>query len=130
MNNYTMNCYEVKRDLVNFSKKIVKGLSKPESKFIMDMLYGTSKSGSILISEISRSLNEEIKLKNTMERLCDNLYKFNNQKLILENYYKEVEKVISEEPIVLFDDSDITKIYGKKFEDIDMLMMDQVSQKR
>lgn len=65
-----------------------------------------------------------------MERLCDNLYKFNNQKLILENYYKEVEKVISEEPIVLFDDSDITKIYGKKFEDIDMLMMDQVSQKR
>lgn len=40
MNNYTMNCYEVKRDLVNFSKKIVKGLSKPESKFIMDMLYG------------------------------------------------------------------------------------------
>lgn len=40
MTNYTMNSYEVKRDLINFSKKISKGLTKPEEKFIMDMMYG------------------------------------------------------------------------------------------
>ena len=75
MNNYTMNTYEVKRDLVNFSKKISKGLNKPTSKFVMDMIYGISKSKSSLISEIYRSLEEKINLNYTIERLCDNLNK-------------------------------------------------------
>lgn len=122
MTNYTMNTYEVKRDLMNFSKKVTEGLSKPESKFIMDMLFGISKSGSVLISEIARGLKENIKLSNTIERLCDNLCKFNHQGYILNNYYKELKEEIDEEPIVLFDDSDITKIYGRKFEDLDKLI--------
>lgn len=37
MNNYTMNAYEVKRDLLNFSKKISEGVNQPTTKFIMDM---------------------------------------------------------------------------------------------
>ena len=41
----------------------------------MDMQYGISKSQSSLISNISRALDEKIKLKNTIERLCDNLNK-------------------------------------------------------
>lgn len=122
MTNYTMNSYEVKRDLINFSKKISRGLKKSEEKFIMDMTYGIGASGSTLISEISRNLKEQIKLGNTIERLCDNLKKFDKEEIIMNNYYNEVKKEISEEPIVLFDDSDITKIYGKKFEDIDKVI--------
>jgi len=123
MNNYTMNSYEIKRDILNFSKKITKGLSKPESKFIQDMLFGISRSGSILISEIARSLKEDIKLGYTIERLCDNLSNFDDTNIIMKNYYKEVNGNKSEEEnIVLFDDGDITKIYGKKFEDIDKLV--------
>ena len=38
MNNYTMNAYEMKRDLIVFSKKISEGLTKPEQKFIMDKI--------------------------------------------------------------------------------------------
>lgn len=49
------------------------GVNKPTTKFVMDMQYGLAKSGSCLISEISRSLNENIKLSYTIERLCDNL---------------------------------------------------------
>ena len=79
MNNFTMNCYEMKRDIFNFSKKITNGLSKPESKFITDILFGISRSGSILISEISRSLKENIKLGYTIERLCNHLSSFNKE---------------------------------------------------
>lgn len=43
------------------------------TKFVMDMQYGISKSKSCFVSEISHSLNENINLKNTIERLCDNL---------------------------------------------------------
>ena len=73
MNNYTMNAYEVKRDLLNFSKKISEGVNQPTTKFVMDMHFGLAKCGSCLISEIARSLNESIKLNYTIERLCDNL---------------------------------------------------------
>lgn len=88
------------------------------SKFVIDMQYGLSKGKSCLISEISRALDEKINLKNTIERLCDNLVKLtDNQKNILKNnYYKEISKYFSEEPVAIFDDSDISKRYGKKFE--------------
>lgn len=122
MNNFTMNSYEMKRDLINFSKKITFGLSKPESKFIMDMMFGISKSGSTLISNIARSLKEDIRLSYTIERLCDNLAKFDNTDHVMNNYYNEVKNIISDEPVVLFDDSDITKMYGKKFECLDTVI--------
>ena len=44
MDNFTTNNYEMKRDIINFSKKISEDTSKPESKFVMDMIYGDRKS--------------------------------------------------------------------------------------
>lgn len=39
MNNYTINTYEMKRDLINYSKKISKGLNKSTSKLVMNLEY-------------------------------------------------------------------------------------------
>ena len=124
MNKYTMNCYEMKREILNFSKKMSKGLNKREKKFISDMQYGLSKSKSCLISEISRSLNEKIKLKNTIERLCDNLQQLSEEdtEVIKNNYLNKINDYFPEEPISIFDDSDIAKRYGKKFEDLDRII--------
>jgi len=125
MNNYTMNSYEVKRDLINFSKKISVGVNNPTSKFIMDMQFGLAKSGSCLISEIARSLNEDIKLNYTIERLCDNLSNMydDESNVIWNNYLKEVKKNVDlDNPIVLFDDSDINKEYSRKLEDLDRVI--------
>lgn len=119
MNNFTTNTYEMKREILNFSKKMSKGLTKPKEKFIQDIEYGIASSGSCLISDISRSLNEKIKLKNTMERLCDNLNSFDNTEKVYNNYINEIGDIYGEEPIALFDDSDISKSYGRKFEDLD-----------
>lgn len=124
MNNYTMDLYEIKREILNFTKRMSNGLNKRTTKFLMDMEYGISKSKSCLISEISRALDEKIELKNTIERLCDNLSTITEKenKIILENYYKEMNELFPEEPIALFDDSDIAKRYGKKFEDLDRVV--------
>ena len=119
MNNFTTNTYEMKREILNFSKKIAKKLSKSEKKFIQDIEYGIAASGSCLISDISRSLNEDIKLKNTIERLCDNLNSFDDTETLYNNYIEEIGDIYGKEPVVLFDDSDISKVYGKKFEDLD-----------
>ena len=124
MNNFTTDTYEMKREIVNFSKKISEGLNKKGIKFVTDMQYGLSKGKSCLISEISRSLDENVKLKNTIERLCDNLQSLNKEEIeiVKENYLNEIKDYFSEEAISLFDDSDITKRYGKKFEDLDEVM--------
>ena len=37
MNNYTMDCYETKREILNFSKKMTIGLNKTITKFVIDM---------------------------------------------------------------------------------------------
>lgn len=125
MNNFTTNTYELKREISNFSKKIFKGCTKPTSKFVMDMQYGLAKGGSCLISEIARSLDEDIKLSYTIERLCNNLANMNEEdkKKIWNNYLNEVKKnVLEEDNIALFDDSDINKEYSKKLEDLDRVM--------
>lgn len=125
MNNFTMNCYEMKREILNFSKKISKGANKSISKFVMDMQYGLSKSGSCLISNIARSLDENIKLGYTIERLCNNLTKLDkeDQDIIWNNYLEEVKKNIDQEnAVILFDDSDINKEYSRKLEDLDRVM--------
>lgn len=124
MNNYTMECYETKREIFNFSKKMSERLNKQGKKFVSDMQYGLSKGKSCLISEISRSLDENIKLKNTIERLCDNLQSLDKEetKIIKKNYLNEIKDYFSDEPISIFDDSDISKRYGKKFEDLDQVI--------
>ena len=125
MLNSTMNSYEMKRDIVNFSKKVSEGVNKSTSKFVMDMEYGLAKSGSCLISEIARSLDENIKLNYTIERLCDNLSNMydDEKELIWNNYLDEVKKNVDlDSPIVLFDDSDINKEYSRKLEDLDRVV--------
>ena len=94
MNYFTTNTYELKREIVTFSKKIANGVNKSTSKFVMDMEYGLAKSGSCLISEISRSLDEDIKLGYTVERLCDNLVNMyqDEAETIWNNYLEEVKK--------------------------------------
>ena len=125
MNNIITNCYEMKREIVNFSKKISKGVNKSTMKFILDMQYGLSKGGSCLISEIARALDEKIKLNYTIDRLCDKLsyiYEEDKEK-IWNNYLEEVKKNIDgENVIVLFDDSDINKEYSRKLEDLDRVI--------
>jgi hypothetical protein len=119
MNNFTTNTYEMKREILQYSDKISNNLNKSETKFIKDMQYGIAASGSCLISNISRSLKEPIELKNTIERLCDNLNDFDKTNIIYQNYLESIGDIYGEEPIALFDDSDISKTYGKKFEDLD-----------
>lgn len=125
MNYSTTNTYEMKREIVNFSKKISAGVNKSTAKFIMDMQYGLAKGGSSLISEVARALDEDIKLGYTIERLCDNLFNMYEDETttIWKNYLEEVKRNINtSNNVVLFDDSDINKEYSKKLEDLDRVM--------
>ena len=119
MINYNRLGYEMKRDLANFSAKISKSLKKPESKFVMQMLYGILAGNKVHLSEIARSLNEKITLKKTIDRLSRNLFDFSEKDLVMDNYITEVKKQIDEEQaVIVIDNSDITKPCSPRMEAI------------
>ena len=117
MINFTTNTYEMKREIVKFSKKICKGSKKPILKFVTDMVYGISKSKDILLSSIAESLNEKTKKANTINRLSDNLAK-NLDESIDNNYRNLVMDTLGNNPVFLVDDSDVIKPLGNKFENL------------
>ena len=117
MNNFTTNTYEMKRDIVNFSKKICKDSDKPETKFVTEMIYGISKSKDILLSSIAESLDERTKKINVIDRLSDNLT-YDLDEKIDKNYCEMVMDSLGDNPMFLIDDSDIVKPTGQKFEDL------------
>ena len=117
MNNYTINTYEMKRDIVKYSKKICEGASKPQTKFIMDMIYGIFKSKNIHLSSIAEALDENIKKAYTIDRLSDNLASNLSDKIDL-NYINLAMDSLGTQPIFIIDDSDVTKPLGEKFENL------------
>jgi hypothetical protein len=119
MINYNRLGYEIKRDLANFSKKISKGLKRPKSKFVIQMLYGILAGNKVHLSEIARSLNEDITLKKTIDRLSRNLFHFSEKDIVMDNYIAEVKKQIDQEQaVIVIDNSDITKPCSPKMEAI------------
>ena len=121
MNNYTTEVYQSKRSLINFSNKISKGVSKPVQKLCQDMVYGITSSRSSYLSDIARSLKENNKLKNTIDRLSHNLmYLDEDEKQIMEtNHDKELMSYLKDGYVaVLNDNSDINKEYSNKLEDL------------
>lgn len=117
MSYFTTNTYQLKREIVNFSKKICKNSNKPTSKFVTDMLYGISKSKDIILSSISEALDENISKINTIDRLSNNLSLDLDESIFL-NYCNLAFDALGNEPVFLVDDSDVTKPLGNKFEDL------------
>ena len=52
MVNFTSNTYQMKREILSFSNKISKHLSKPDKKFSADMTYGMLAAG--VVRQIKR----------------------------------------------------------------------------
>ena len=117
MINFTTNTYQMKREIVNFSKKICEGSSKPKNKFVTDMIYGMFKSKDILLSSIADALNEDTKKPFVIDRLSDNLSLDLGENLD-KNYCNLVMEALGANPVFLVDDSDIVKPKGEKFEDL------------
>ena len=91
MVNYSTLNSNLKRGILNFSEKISKKFSRPDMKFICNMIYGILASKSCLLSEIGCNLNEKIPLKKTVTRLSGNLNDFDGGEELFEAYMKSIK---------------------------------------
>ena len=64
MINYSNFCRDLKQDLITFLNDTLfnSNVSRPTKKFVLDMLWGLLITGSTKISEIARTLNENMPL--------------------------------------------------------------------
>lgn len=115
MANFTSNTYTLKREILSFSNKLSRTLSKPDKKFTADMTYGILASESCLLTDIVDQLHEPIKKVNAVERLTRHLNK-GVSKDSLHSYLQMVRKWVPEQPVIHIDDSDVAKPDGYKFE--------------
>lgn len=117
MANFTSNTYQMKREILSFSNKISRNLSKPERKFMADMNYGMLASGSCLLTDIVDQLHEPSKKINIVDRLSKHLAK-GTPKDALMAYLVQAKKWCPDQTVIHIDDSDVVKPDGYKFESL------------
>ena len=109
MVNFTSNTYQMKREILTFSNKISKHLSKPDKKFSADMTYGILASESCLLTDIVGHLHENTKKVNSVERLTRHL---NNgtSSTALKSYLTTIRKWAPQEPVAVLDLSKLGRL--------------------
>ena len=111
MLNSTTITYTLKREILAFSNKTSKKLSKPDKKFTADMTYGMLASGSCLLTDIVDQLHENSKKVNSVERLTIHLNK-GIPSVAVKSYLSNIRKWVLSEPVIHIDDSDVVKPGG------------------
>jgi hypothetical protein len=118
MTKYNTIGHNLKRGIVNFCNKISGGFGRPAQKFIADMVFGIIASKSCHLTKIGRTLNEEIKLDKTVERLSRNLMNFDGGDEFMENYFNSVKNNFDDKTVIIIDDGDVAKPHSVKLEGI------------
>lgn len=116
----TTDTYILKREILSFSNKISRHLSKPNRKFSADMLFGLLASKSCLLTDIVDQLHEQTRKVNSVERLSRHLDSGTPQKA-LRSYLSMIRKWVPKDPVIHIDDSDIVKPDGHRFESLGLV---------
>ena len=120
MTNSTTKTYTLKREILTFSNKISRKLTRPEKKFTADMVYGILASESCLLTDIVDQLHENTKKVNSVERLTRHLNR-GVPSAALKSYLSTVRKWVPKDPVIHIDDSDVIKPDGYKFQDLGLV---------
>lgn len=105
--------HKIRAQITQFSGKLSEGLAKPTRRFVDEMVYGLTAAQSLMLSEISRSLNETIPLIKTENRLCRNLGKKTLCLHLQRALACAQAPYLKEESLLVLDLSDISKKYAE-----------------
>ena len=107
---------KIKAQITRFSNRLTEGLTKPERRFIREVIYGIQASKDVKLSNIARSLGEAIQLIKTEWRLSRNAAKRDFTDLINARLISLGKNRITDDTVLALDPGDIDKPYAKKME--------------
>lgn len=109
---------QLKAQISKFSGIIFKGYNKAKQRLIREMIYGIQATKDVKLSNIARSLNEEIDLIKTEDRLSRNLDDKDFTVKINEEISRLGSKKVLEDMVLALDPGDIRKRYAKEMENL------------
>ena len=121
---------KIKSQITQFACRISNDFKKPMKRFMVQMLYGIQASKDVKLSNIARSLNEEIALIKTENRLSRHMGEEELSGPINGRLIREGAKRIQEDTVIALDISDIDKPYAKKMEHLALVRDGSTGEKR
>lgn len=106
----------LKAQLTKFCSELCTGLSRPLEKFVGQMLFGIQASQDVKLSNIARSLQEEIPLIKTEDRLSRNLKAIELEVEVTSQLARMASQRVEANTVLCLDLSDIRKEYAQKRE--------------
>jgi len=106
----------LKAQLSKFSLAVSEGLTRPQRKFVHQMLYGIQATQDVKLSSISRSLQENVPLIKTEDRLSRNLSSEALDVHLLQRLAEMGGRRVSSKTVLCLDLSDVRKEYAQKME--------------
>lgn len=108
----------LKAQLTKFSSELCEGLTKPLAGFVSQMLFGIQSSQDVKLSNIARSLQEEITLIRTEKRLSRNLKSAELEQELTPQLVRMGSSRVQPNTVLALDLSDIRKEYAQKMENL------------
>lgn len=130
MENNSKIAGKIKGQITHFAHEISRGFKKPLRKFVVQMLYGIQASKDVKLSNIARSLNEQIPLIKTEGRLSRNIGKDDLTLVMNKSLIADGAKRIKEDTVIAIDISDIDKPYAKKMEHLALVRDGSTGERR
>ena len=106
----------LKAQLTKFSSELCEGLSRPLQKFVGQMLFGIQASQDVKLSNVARSLKEQIPFIKTEDRLSRNLKAVELAAELTPQLAAMASHRVSANTVLCLALSDIRKEYAKKME--------------
>ncbi|MGH9448705.1 MAG: hypothetical protein ACRD3O_23770, partial [Terriglobia bacterium] len=111
----------LKAQLTKFTAELSEGLSKPLRAFVGEMLFGIQASQDVKLSNIARSLEEEIPLIKTEDRLSRNLKAKELEDHLSQRLVSLGSRRVEANTVLCLDLSDVRKEYAEKMEYLDQV---------
>ncbi len=111
----------LKAQLTRFTCELTAGLSKPLRNFVGEMLFGIQASQGVKLSNIARSLQEEIPLLKTEDRLSRNLQAEELETHLRQGLLRLGSRRVDTNTVLCLDLSDVRKEYARKMEFLDQV---------
>ena len=109
---------QVASKLSEFVKKVAGNCTKPFKNFLLDFWSGMLAGQDIVLSDISRGTDSKTIVKKQVERFSRWLASLFSFHALIWNYHRLIKSEINSETIYCIDNTDITKPYGVKFENL------------
>jgi hypothetical protein len=108
--------HQIREKIAEFSGKVSAGLPKTARRMVQEVVYGVQSRGSVRLSEMARSLDEQTSLRKVIERLSRQLNREGLRGPVRENLLELAAKRIDAGSLLVVDPTDISKPYAEKMQ--------------